>query len=123
AATNDVRHARRASRPLLDVLTCIREKRTLDTAGTKLLPNAERHLKSPGEIADLFRDLPEALFTTRAIAERCEFTLADLGYRFPNFPLPPGETADEHLRRLTFEGAALRYRPISPRVRAQLEHE
>jgi error-prone DNA polymerase len=123
AVTNDVRHARRAGRPLLDVLTCIREKRTLDTAGTKLLPNAERHLKSPREIADLFHDLPEALRATRAIAERCEFTLADLGYRFPDFPLPPGETADAHLRRLTFAGAALRYRPISARVRAQLEHE
>jgi len=123
AVTNDVRHARRANRPLLDVLTCIREKRTLDTAGTKLLPNAERHLRPPAEIEALFHDAPDALAATRAIAERCEFTLADLGYRFPDFPLAAGETADGLLRRLTFEGAARRYRPISPRVRSQLEHE
>jgi error-prone DNA polymerase len=123
AATNDVRHARRRDRPLLDVLTCIREKATLDTAGTKLLANAERHLKTATAMAGLFRDLPEALRNTRAIAERCRFTLADLGYRFPDFPLPANETPNGCLRRLTFEGARRRYGTISPRVRAQLEHE
>ena len=122
-ATNDVRHARRRNRPLLDVLTCIREKVALDTAGTRLLPNAERHLKTPAAMADLFRDLPEALRNSREVAERCRFTLADLGYRFPDFPLPPDETPDGCLRRLTFEGARRRYDTVSPRVRAQLEHE
>ncbi len=87
AVTNDVRHARRRNRPLLDVLTCIREKLTLDGAGRRLLPNAERHLKAPAEIAELFRDVPEAIRNTLEIADRCRFTLADLGYRFPDFPL------------------------------------
>jgi len=122
-ATNDVRHAQRRNRPLLDVLTCIREKVTLDTAGTRLLANAERHLKTSAAMADLFRDLPEALRNTREIAERCQFTLADLGYRFPDFPLPADETPDGCLRRLTIEGARRRYGTILPHVRAQLERE
>ncbi len=123
-ATNDVRHAERRSRPLLDVLTCIREKTSLDAAGRRLVPNAERHLKSAAAMAELFGDLPEALRNTRAVAERCEFTLADLGSRFPDFPLPAGETADQHLRRLAFEGARRRYGSHrSARVDSQLEHE
>ncbi len=122
-ATNDVRHARPKGRALLDVLTCIREKTTLEEAGRKLLPNAERHLRPRAAMEGLFRDLPDALRNTRAIAERCEFTLTDLGYRFPDFPLEPGETADGRLRALSFEGARRRYPEVSPRVRSQLEHE
>jgi error-prone DNA polymerase len=122
-ATNDVRHATTASRPLLDVLTCIREKTTLDAAGRLLLNNAERYLKPAREMAALFRDLPEALLNTRCISERCEFTLDNLGYRFPDYPLPPGETAMGHLRKLTYTGARERYGTISARVRRQLEHE
>jgi error-prone DNA polymerase len=122
-ATNDVRHATPAGRPLLDVLTCLHEKTTLDQAGRRLLKNAERHLKPARQMAELFRDLPEALANTRRIAEQCEFTLADLGYRFPEFPLPAGETAIGHLRELTFAGARERYGRITPRVRRQLEHE
>jgi error-prone DNA polymerase len=122
-ATNDVRHATPAGRPLLDVLTCIRNKTTLDTAGRQLLKNAERHLKSPAEMAALFCDLPEAIANTRRIAEQCEFTLANLGYRFPDYPLPPGETPDGYLRQLTYAGARDRYGTLTPRVRQQLEHE
>jgi error-prone DNA polymerase len=122
-ATNDVRHATPAGRALLDVLTCIRLGTTLDAAGRRLLENAERHLKSPAEMAALFHDWPAALHASRHIAERCAFTLADLGYRFPDFPLPPGETLIGHLRALTQAGARERWRPITPRVRAQLEHE
>ena len=87
------------------------------------MANAERHLKTPAAMADLFRDLPEALRNSREIAERCRFTLADLGYRFPDYPLPADETPDECLRRLTFEGARRRHGTILPHVRAQLEHE
>src|SRR5262245_10751633 len=124
AVTNDVRHARRRNRPLLDVLTCIREKLTLDDAGQRLLPNAERHLKAPAEIVELFRDVPEAMHSTLDIAERCRFTLADLGYRFPDFPLPPGFTADQYLRHLTLEGARRRYgNERSNRLDSQLDHE
>jgi error-prone DNA polymerase len=123
AVTNDVRHAIADERPLLDVLMCLREKMTLDAAGRRLLANAERHLKPAAEMAALFRDCPRALATSAAIAEQCAFTLADLGYRFPDYPLPAGETPIGHLRALTYAGARERYRRITPRVRAQLEHE
>jgi error-prone DNA polymerase len=122
-ATNDVRHAAPSGRRLLDVLTCIREKTTLDAAGHRLLRNAERHLKPPAEMAALFRDLPKAIANTQRIAEQCEFTLADLGYRFPNYPLPPGETPIGYLRALTYSGARERYGRITTRIRRQLEHE
>jgi len=122
-ATNDVCHALPSGRRLLDVLTCIRHKTTLDEAGCRLLKNAERHLKSPAEMAALFRDLPEAVINTQRIAEQCAFTLSDLGYRFPDYPLPPRETPMSYLRALTEIGARERYGTITPRVRRQLEHE
>jgi len=122
-ATNDVRHATPDGRALLDVLTCIRLGTTLDQSGRRLLANAERHLKTPAEMAALFRDVPDAVRQSRRIAERCAFTLADLGYRFPEFPLAAGETPVDHLRALTYGGARDRYRAISPTVRTQLEHE
>src|SRR5438093_134475 len=122
-ATNDVRHAAPEGRPLLDVLTCIRLGTTLDQAGRRLLANVERHLKPPAAMAALFRDMPEAVRQSRRIAERCAFTLADLGYRFPEFPLAPGETPSGRLRALTERGARERYRTVTPRVRRQLEHE
>jgi error-prone DNA polymerase len=122
-ATNDVRHARPAERALLDVLTCIRLGTTLDQAGRRLLANAERHLRPPVETAALFADRPAWVRESRRIAERCAFTLADLGYRFPEFPLPPGETPSGHLRSLTFAGARRRWPALTPRIRRQLEHE
>src|SRR5205814_2804376 len=117
------RHARPAGRALLDVLTCIRLGTTLDEAGRRLLQNAERHLKSPAEMAALFHDSPDAIRQSRRIAERCAFTLADLGYRFPEFPLPPSATPASHLRELTRQGARERYRTITPQIRRQPEHE
>src|SRR5437867_7681115 len=122
-ATNDVRHAAPEGRPPLAVLTCIRLGTTLDQAGRRLLANAERHLKAPAEMAALFHDMPDAVRQSRRIAERCAFTLADLGYRFPEFPLAPGETPIGRLRALTERGASARYRTVTPRVRRQLEHE
>jgi error-prone DNA polymerase len=122
-ATNDVRHALPEDRRLLDVFTCLRLKTTLDEAGRTLMPNAERHLKRSEEMRELFRDLPEAIRNTRRIAERCEFTLEDLEYRFPDVPLGSNETAAERLRQLAEQGARKRYHTISPRVRSQLEHE
>jgi error-prone DNA polymerase len=122
-ATNDVRHTTRAGRRVLDVLTCIHNKTTLDAAGRALLNNAEHHLKSPAEMAALFRDRPDAIANTHRIAEQCEFTLAHLGYRFPEYPLPPGETPIGYLRALTDAGARERYGTITPRVRRQLDHE
>jgi len=122
-ATNDVRHARPEDRRLLDVFTCLRRKTTLDAAGRLLAVNAERHLKSAREMIALFRDVPEALRNTRRIAERCAFTLENLGYRFPSVPLPPGATQVGHLSALVERGARRRYGTITPRIRAQLEHE
>jgi error-prone DNA polymerase len=122
-ASNDVHHSGN-ERALLDVLTCIRLKTTLDAAGRALWVNNERYLKPPAEMASLFRDLPGAVTATRAITERCDFTLKDLGYRFPDYPLPPGETPDSYLRILTWAGARERWGgAIDARTRNQLEHE
>src|SRR6266851_2548388 len=122
-ATNDVCHAG-ADRRLLDVMSCIRLKTTLEEAGRALWVNNQRHLKSPAEMSALFRDLPAAVAATRALAERCAFQLSDMGYRFPDYPLPPGETPDSYLRILTYAGARERWRgAIDDRTRRQLEHE
>ncbi|HVN27619.1 MAG TPA: PHP domain-containing protein, partial [Candidatus Binataceae bacterium] len=122
-ATNDVCHVDE-DRRLMDVLTCIGLKKTLEEAGRSLWVNAERHLKTPAEMAALFKDLPDAVARTREVADRCEFTLTDLGYRFPDYPLPPGETPDSYLRALTYAGARERWgRAIDDRTRRQLEHE
>ena len=110
-------------RALLDVMTCIRLGLTLEEAGRALWANHERHLKSPAAMAALFHDQPRALAMTREIADRCTFTLKDLGYRFPDYPLPPGETPDSYLRALTWAGARERWREPDARVRRQLEHE
>ena len=110
-------------RSLLDVMTCIRLGTTLDEAGRALWINNERHLKAPAEMAELFRDYPQAIAATREIAGRCQFTLQDLGYRFPDYPLPHGETADSYLRALTMVGARQRWGVPDERTRRQLEHE
>jgi len=122
-ATNGVRHATAKGRPLLDVLTCIREKRTLRTAGRLLSENAERHLKSPRQMEALFRDRPDLLRNTEALADRLGFTLEDLGYRFPDYPVPAGETMHSYLCRMTEAGARDRYRPYHERARRQIAKE
>jgi error-prone DNA polymerase len=122
-ATNGVRFADPAERPLFDALTCIRHKTDLARAGRKLARNAERYLKPPQEMARLFHDMPDALAATGALAERLRYTMADLGYRFPEYPVPPGETASSFLRKLADLGARDRYRPYHDRARAQVERE
>ena len=122
-ATNDVRYATPRERLVHDVLTCAREKRTVDEIGRRLLPNGERWLKSPREIAALFADRPAAVRATRAIAERCQFSLADLGYTFPRYAVPDGETEQSYLEKLCEAGVGHRYAaddPLRPKVRAQL---
>jgi error-prone DNA polymerase len=122
-ATNDVCHTG-ADRALLDALTCIRLGLTLEEAGRALWANAERRLKPAAEMAALFRDLPGAVAATGAIAGRCSFKLCDLGYRFPSYPLPPGETPDSYLRLLVEAGARERWGAApGARVRSQLAHE
>ncbi|HXG55514.1 MAG TPA: error-prone DNA polymerase [Vicinamibacterales bacterium] len=122
-ATNGVRFAEASARPLYDVLTCIRHKTTLERAGRRLSCNAERYLKSPEAMARLFADIPEALRGTGELAERLEYTMADLGYRFPEYPVPPGETMASFLRKITQAGARDRYRPYDDRARRQIERE
>lgn len=122
-ATNDVRYAKSSGVDLCDVLTCIREKTTLDDAGTLLAANAERHLKSAAEMRMLFRDLPSAVDNTLEVAARCAFTLEDLGYQFPRYPVPDGESEYSYLSHLVHEGARRRYRPITPRIASQLNRE
>ncbi|MEK6606038.1 MAG: error-prone DNA polymerase, partial [Myxococcota bacterium] len=122
-AANGVRHATPDGRKLADAFTCLRARTTLDAAGRLLSRNAERHLKSPAEMARLFRDRPDALYAAAEIADRCAFTLADLGYRFPDYPAPPGETALSYLHALTYAGARDRYRPLTPKAAAQIDRE
>jgi error-prone DNA polymerase len=122
-ATNGVRFAGPSDRPLYDVLTCIRHKTTLERAGRRLTCNAERYLKPPETMARLFSDRPEAVAATAELADRLGYTMADLGYRFPAYPVPRGETMASFLRKITQAGARERYRPIDDRVRRQLERE
>ena len=122
-ATNGVRFADVPDRPLYDVLTCIRHKTTLEHAGRRLSANAERYLKPAEAMARLFGDLPEAIAGTRELADRLEFTMADLGYRFPQYPVPPGETMASFLRKIAQAGARERYRPYHDRARAQVSRE
>ncbi|HXE80855.1 MAG TPA: PHP domain-containing protein, partial [Vicinamibacterales bacterium] len=122
-ATNGVRFSEPDERPLFDVLTCIHHGVTLATAGRRLSRNAERYLKPPRLMEALFADVPEALRGTRELADRLEYTMADLGYRFPEYPVPPGETMMSFLRRITQVGARERYRPYHERARAQIERE
>jgi error-prone DNA polymerase len=122
-ATNGVRFAAPADRPLYDTLTCIRHKTTLERAGRRLSWNAERYLKSPETMARLFADMPGAIAGTRELADRLTYTMADLGYRFPEYPVPPGETMASFLRKITQVGARERYRPYHERARRQVERE
>ena len=122
-AANGVRFAEPSNRPLYDVLTCIRHKTTLERAGRRLTWNAERYLKSPDAMARLFSDMPGAIAATRDLADRLQYTMADLGYRFPDYPVPPGETMASFLRKITQAGARERYRPYDDRARRQIERE
>ena len=122
-ATNGVRFATTSERPLFDVVTCIHHHTTLAEAGRRLAPNAERYLKPPADMAALFSDRPEAIARTRELADRLQYTMADLGYRFPDYPVPPGETQATFLRQMVEIGARERYRPYHDRVRAQMARE
>jgi error-prone DNA polymerase len=108
-AVNDVLYHARERRPLVDVLTCIREKCSIAEAGLRLSVNAERHLKAPAEMARLFAAFPDAIARTLAIAQSCRFSLSELKYEYPDEPVPPGKTAQQHLEDLTWVGAQKHY--------------
>ena len=124
-ATNAPRLVARADRPLLDVLTCIREHTTLDAAGRLLSQNSERFMKSGRVMERLFADCPEAVANSGELSLRLGFTLKDLGYQFPDYPLPPGETPIGYLRALSEAGARTRYGagPLAEPARRQIAHE
>jgi error-prone DNA polymerase len=122
-ASNGVRYARAADKALLDVLTAIRCHTTLDAAGGLLECHRERHVKGAAEMGRLFADMPEAVAAAGELGARLDFTLADLGYRFPEYPLPPGETPASYLRHVTWNGARARFRPLTGRAQAQIQKE
>jgi error-prone DNA polymerase len=123
-ATNAVLYHHPARRPLQDVLTCIREKATIDRIGKKLEANAERHLKPVTEMARLFRDYPGAIAETMRFASLIEFSLDQLKYRYPDEPVPPGKTAQRHLEDLTWAGAHQKFPVrISPKTKKVLHKE
>jgi error-prone DNA polymerase len=123
-ATNEVLYHDPSRRPLQDVLTCIREKTTIEAIGKRLESNAERHLKPAGEMARLFRDAPEAIAETMRFASRITFSLDQLKYQYPDEPVPPGKTAQQHLEDLTWAGVKKYFNDdIDDTLRATLKKE
>jgi error-prone DNA polymerase len=123
-AVNDVHYHHPGRRALADVLTCIREKTTIDHAGRKLSANAERFLKAPDEMARLFRDAPEAIEETLRLSEALTFSLDELRYEYPDETVAGFDNAQDALTHLTYEGAAKRYpQGLPDKVRVTIEHE
>lgn len=123
-ATNEVLYHDPGRRPLQDVLTCVREKTTIEAIGRRLEANAERHLKPAAEMARLFRDNADAIAETMRFADRITFSLDELKYQYPDEPVPPGKTAQRHLEDLTWQGAHKHYPiRISPKVKKTLHKE
>jgi error-prone DNA polymerase len=126
-ATNGVCYAVAKERELCDVFTALRHHQTLATAGRLLARNSERYLKSPQEMEALFADLPKAIAHTAELSSRLEFTLNDLGYEFPKYPVPEGETMMSFLRKRAQEGFQQRYgcagQDLKNRAHRQIERE
>ncbi|HEX6879295.1 MAG TPA: error-prone DNA polymerase [Terriglobales bacterium] len=126
-ATNGVQYARPQQREVLDLFTSIHNHRTLATAGCLLSRNSERYVKAPEQMSRLFADLPEAIANTQEVSSRLEFTLEDLGYEFPRYPVPESETMMSFLRKRTAEGECERYgrrsREFRERAHRQIERE
>jgi len=127
-ATNGVQYAIEADREILDVLTTIRHHTSLDKAGRLLAQSTARSLLPARHMAALFADIPEAIANTRMVSDRLEFTLDNLGYKFPHYPVGAGETMDGFLAQRVEEGVRKRYgspakRALLAKARAQVEHE
>src|SRR4029434_2330015 len=110
---------------LLDALTCIRHHTTLDRAGRLLADNSERYLRRSRDMEQIFADCPEAVANTGELAIRLAFTLKHLGYRFPDYPMAPGQTPLGLLRHLAEEGRRARYGrgSLAERARKQIARE
>jgi error-prone DNA polymerase len=127
-ATNGVNYATAYEREVLDVLTSIRNHCTLDTAGRLLSLNAERHLRSPREMQELFYDLPEAIANTTELSARLAYKMSDLGYSFPTYPVPDGDTMQAFLEKRVEDGVRARYLPkrdpkLFEKAQRQARHE
>jgi error-prone DNA polymerase len=127
-ATNGVRYATAYDREILDLFTAVQHHTELDHAGRLLSLNSQRYLRSARVMTALFRDVPEAIANTIDLSSRLKFALNDLGYEFPRYPVPDGETMDSFLRKRTEEGVLLRYGPkndtgLMERAKKQVEHE
>ncbi len=123
-ATSEVLYHEAGRKPLQDILTCIREKCTIMEAGLRLSPNAEAHLKSPHEMARLYKGYEEAFARTMELANACRFSLDELAYDYPREPVPADTTPQLHLEKLSYEGAAKRFpKGLPDKVRTNIEHE
>ena len=127
-ATGGVTHGTPYEREVLDIFTCIRHRKSLDTAGRLLSRNAERHLRPAAEMQRLFYDYPEAIANTRELSARLQFQLTGLGYEFPAYPVPDADTMDSFLRKRVAEGMRRRYLPknnpvLYEKARKQAERE
>src|SRR6266700_1906148 len=122
-ATNGVSYATATDREVLDVFTCIKNKRQLTTGGRLLANNSERHIRTPAQMARMFADIPEAINNTVELSSRLQFSLEKLGYEFPRYPVPPGETMDSFLYTRTWEGVRNRYQPVTEKVQRQIGRE
>jgi error-prone DNA polymerase len=127
-ATNGVRYAHAYDREILDLFTSIRNHTELDLAGRLLSENSQRHLRSASEMATLFADVDYAVANTVELSNRLQFQLGDLGYEFPRYPVPDGETMDSFLHKRVAEGVSKRYGSkgnsgLLERAKKQVEHE
>jgi error-prone DNA polymerase len=122
-ATGGVLHAEQGGRIIADVFACLRNHTTLDAAGRKLSANENRHLRSARHMQALFSDHPEAVANTVGLAGQLEFTLKDLGYRFPDFPVPEGHSMESFLRERIYAGARHRYGELTEAIKKQIEKE
>jgi error-prone DNA polymerase len=127
-ATNGVQYGVEKDREILDVLTAIRHHTSLDKAGRLLSVNNARELRRAKQMIEVFADIPEAIANTRMVSDRLEFTLDNLGYEFPHYPIPANETMDSFLARRVEEGVRKRYgstakQRLLSKARAQVEHE
>ena len=108
-ATNDVYYHIASRREVQDTLTSVHKNCTVETAGFHLFSNSERHIKSPDEMAALFCHFPDAVDRTIEIADRCNFSLDELVYEYPDDEAPPGISSQTHLEKLTWNGTQERY--------------
>lgn len=124
-ATNDVHYINQDDARFQDILLAIQTNTTLDDTDRMRMTDNSYYLRTPQEMSQLFAEIPEALNNTLLIAERCNVDLSFKGYHLPDFPVPPGFTAQSYLRHLCEQGARKRYgeQADSPQVRQRLDYE